>query len=329
MPEETEEINGEKEKLEFLKREEIQTMQKDIARLREIETQKERERIAAITPEEKITPASPEKPSFAEATKEKEEIPISFMPRIPKRPSPFQKVLIRAGLVLILFLVVGFFFWFFEIRKPNGLPEEKITPPVATSTEENGEMSALIIPPALILTVATETMEIAAFAELNRSLPQTLSKSFIENDFTRLLIVDINKNKVFGLKEFFAVFNVKTPESFFDKINNDFTLFVYSGNNTNRLGFAVKIKEKEGLDELLKSWEPTIEKDTEEFFRILGKTTAASIPYFKGTTYKSVSFRYLSFPPTNFGICWAVYDNYFLWTSSGESMIKIINKLTQ
>ena len=78
MPEEIE------EKKELLKREEIRTMGKDMARLREIEAQKERERIAALGQEEikKGKPPSPpeiEKPRVP---------PAGFVPQPRRKKTP-------------------------------------------------------------------------------------------------------------------------------------------------------------------------------------------------------------------------------------------------
>ena len=72
------------EKLEFLKREEIKTMQKDIAALREVEAQKERERIAVIK-----TDAGKEK------TEKPEPIKTALIPKPPKKQHPFIKTLTR------------------------------------------------------------------------------------------------------------------------------------------------------------------------------------------------------------------------------------------
>ena len=127
----------EEEKLEFLKREEIQTMAKDLAKLREVEAQKERERIAALKIKEEITPPLlekeekiPEKPSPAASgtmAGKKEETPVALIPKPLKKASSFQKVLVRITLVLILFLIAGFFYWYFAIK--SKFPSEEILPP--------------------------------------------------------------------------------------------------------------------------------------------------------------------------------------------------------
>ncbi|MDO8435846.1 MAG: hypothetical protein Q7S82_00470, partial [bacterium] len=98
---------------------------------------------------------------------------------------------------------------------------------------------------------------------------------------------------------------------------------------TNRLGFIAKIEIKEGLPEMLTAWEKTAEKDTEGLFSVLGKEKPAVFPYFKTAHYKGNVFRYISFSPANFGLCWAIINDRFLFTSSGENMFQLINELTK
>lgn len=116
------------EKLEFLRREEIRTMQKDIARLRESEAQKERERIAALKPE-KVKKIVREK-ALEEKPPEKEE-KISIY-RLPK-PSPFKKYFIRLLVVLIFFSLAGSVIWFFVLGK---VPIEELIPQLGFLTEK-------------------------------------------------------------------------------------------------------------------------------------------------------------------------------------------------
>jgi hypothetical protein len=315
------------EKKEFLKREEIVTLRKDAAKLRELEAQKEREKIASLKPEEEIREIK-----VKEELKTEKEIPVTLIPKIlPKKPSSFQKILVRAGMVLTVLLIIGgFFYWFFAIKKVEG-PKEEITSPgeetTTTTATTTPEVPEIIIPFSLITADATETIEIMSLAEATTSLSNTLTKNLGENTFTRVLIKNTEQNKILGLKEFFEAFEIASPQGFLDKLNNDFTLFLYSGKNLNRLGFVAEIKELEGFATSTKAWESTMEKDTEKLFAVLGKTSTATYSYFKTASYKGKTFRYISFPPTNFGICWSTINNYFLLTSSGESMIKLIEKV--
>jgi len=322
------------EKLEFLKREEVRTMAKDVSQLREAEAQREREKIAAISP-----PAKPVPPVRREVPEFKEEIPAekrpfgTIIPRPPKRPAPSRKILVRSLILVVIVLIIGASVWFFIFKKEE-VPEIVIPPEEEMEEEEEVEEpiieeEEIIIPPALILVNSTSTLEISLPEEVGTALSQLLGNTFEPDGFTRVLIEDKKENKVLGLKELFAVFDIQTSEGLLDKFGNDFTLFIYSSQDTNRLGFVTEVLDKEGLADLLVSWENTMESDTENLFTALGKEGPASISYFRTAFYQGRVFRYISFPPNNFGICWAILNDYFLFTSSGESMIKLMNLLTE
>ncbi|MDP3982297.1 MAG: hypothetical protein Q8P70_02000 [bacterium] len=110
--------NQKNEKLEFLKREEVHTMGKDIRRLREGQAQEEQERVLNIQGEENPTPSTEDRvrqeiehvsdlqkermallARVAEQTKNQE----TLTPRVSlqKPPSRAQKVLVRFVIFLI------------------------------------------------------------------------------------------------------------------------------------------------------------------------------------------------------------------------------------
>ena len=326
-----------KEKKELLKREEIRTMSKDMNKLKEREAQKERERIASLEP------ASV--PAFAKATADKEGIktekPLgpekelvlgALIPRnLPKKPSHFEKIFIRVIIVIILILIVGFFYWYLGPRteiKEEEKTEQKTETSEEQKEEGKEEKKEIIIPSALISIDETETLEISLLEETPGFFSQIIEKDLGENQFNRITIKNKEENRVFNLEDLFNIFEIKSPEGFLGKLNKDFTLFVYSSKGTNRLGFVAKIEEKENLSNLLKSWEPTMEQDFENLSLVLGKKGPAPINYFKDAFLQGKTFRYLSFLSANFGICWSILDDYFIFTYSGESIIKTINQLS-
>lgn len=265
-----------------------------------------------IPPVPPSRPAPPTPPPIPVKKARPVKLPKPFI----RKPSFAQKLWFRITLttlvLVILVALITFWYWYLIVREESILSPSP-TPP---TTEEP------TIPLALISVDNTKVLNASA-------LDETLKQNLGQNKFTRILIKDVVENKFWGLKEFFQYFTVNTPENFYSKVNNDFTLFIYSSQTTNRLGFVAKIIEKEEFPILLNSWETSMEKDFEILSLFLGKEGSAQVPLFKEADHQSVAFRYISFPPENFGICWALVNDYLVFTFSGESIIKTIDKINE
>ena len=310
------------EKKELLKREEIQTMEKDLSRLREVEAQKERERIAALKPlvEEKI-----EKPEEPEAEK-KEELPLTLIPKPPKRPPAYTKLAVRVGIAAFLVFLIGFFAWFFLVKEEETTEEEQLPPSEDEIIEEEEEYIEITIPISLITEVSTSTLDVSNLEETPSVLSQFLEQKPTEQGFIRILFKNTEENKILGLGDFFEAFSISAAPGLLDKLEDDFTLFLYSG-KYDRLGFITKIKEKEGLSGLMTNWEGSLEGDAENLFSVLGKTGPALAPNFRSSTFGENSFRFLTVSTDDFGICYALMDDYFLFATSFESMEKLMQEV--
>ncbi|XOB40212.1 MAG: N-acetylmuramoyl-L-alanine amidase [Candidatus Nealsonbacteria bacterium] len=150
------------EKLEFLKRAEVRTMQKDIKRLRETEVEKERERIIGLETEKKKTKAQPEQ--------EREKVAReTLIPKPPKRPASSRKFLVRIGFILLSVLIIGFFYWFFVYERAifkdifpskqeiTPLKEELVLPEEELPSEREEEMEEEIAEePEIIIPLINE-----------------------------------------------------------------------------------------------------------------------------------------------------------------------------
>jgi len=321
MPEEIE------EKKEFLEREEIRTMAKDLSRLREAEAQKEKERIAAlqlekIKKEEKIIPPFlPERPLEEKPVKES-----LILKLLPKRPSFSQKVLIRGVVVfLCLLLISGLFYWALGTKRP---PTEEVTPPPTEEEippeEEVVEKPEIIISPSLLSITETRTLEISKNEEIPEYFNRLMAEELQKAAFTRVVIKNISENRLASLENLFGAFQIEAPEGISKKLEADYTFAIYPQGQGKRIVFAAKIGEEEGLAELLKNWE---EKITKEGFFVSGNKVPTLLSYFKTSSYQNVNFRYLTISKEDSGICYAFLDNYFVFATSFESLKKAIEQV--
>jgi len=106
MPEEK------KEKLEYLKREEVKTMIKDVSGLREKEAQKERERVAGFSPKRE-KPTEKKEPTTDIKEEESESFAVS---KLPRKSWLTKKILIRVVIFLVFLSFWGVLVWFFFFR---------------------------------------------------------------------------------------------------------------------------------------------------------------------------------------------------------------------
>jgi hypothetical protein len=252
--------------------------------------------------------------------------PESLIPKpFPKKPSLFKKVLVRGVIVLLLLLVFSLFYWFFWAKKP---PEEKVLPPaeeeIVPPEEEITEKPEISIPPSLISVTETKTWEISQNEEIPGMIYQLMNEELPLENFTRMVIKNTEENRLASLEDLSQAFQIEAPEEIFQKLEPDYTLSLYSQGQGKRVVFVAKIKE-EGLPELLKAWELKLEKG----ISISGKELSPLVPYFKAASYQGVTFRYQTFSENDSGICYSIFNDYFVLTSSGESMLKIIDKLSE
>ena len=318
------------EKLEFLKRVEVRTMQKDLSRLRENEAQVAQDKLTKLKPHEKTVKPIKE----AEEIPFRKEIPVNLIPKeLPKKLSSSQKIIVRTGLVLILILTAGFFYWSLvkeesTTDKVADQPaEQPVEEPIEQPVEEPVKMPEIVIPSSLIPVETVKNLEIENLNEAIPALSNLLKDEIEPRGFTRILIENKTENKILGLKDFFEAFEISSPEGLLGKLNNDFTLFVYSTQDANRLGFVTKVEETEGLLNLLKAWENSMEKDTETLFVSLNKKEPALVSYFRNGSWNNINYRYLTISKDDFGICYSMLDNYFIFTTSWKSLAETIDSL--
>jgi len=300
----------EEEKLEFLKREEVRTMEKDVRRLREMEAKEEREKIAALKKEIKELEAKPEVEVLPEET---------LIPKPPKKIlGTFKKILVRLGIFLLLIFFISFFYWFFGIRKhpsprgPEVLPPKEITPseeatPPVEKIEEIGNL------------------EISKNEEIPEVFNQLMKEKLIEG-FTPIVIKNITENRLVSIEDIAKAFQIEVPKGIFQKFEENYTLSIFTQKEGKRISLKTKVKEKEGLLELFKNWEAKILK---EGVFIASEKIQTLVPYFRTSSFQKINFRYLTISKEDLGICYAFFDDYFVLTTSFESMKKIIEQLKQ
>lgn len=224
---------------------------------------------------------------------------------------------------VIFLLTVCFLGWviYNYILKPP-LVESEVEAPVVKEEpllEEEEIPEEIPFSSALIPVQETEILEIKERSEILQAFNRILEKELEEGTYLRVLIKDLKENRFLGLKEFFAAINVKIPDDFYSSLDNEFTLFVFSQKEGKRLGFVTRIL-KEGFEDILRDLESTMEEDFNSLFVLMNKKDPGLVSYFKDTSYQGTAIRYQTFSRQDLGICYSLFEDYFVFTSSFQSI---------
>ncbi len=340
------------EKLVFLKREEIRTMAKDLARLQEEEAIKEKEKISKLKFEEKLKKESSQReeiiktmiPGETEIVETREDMATEeISSRISKTPS-WKKVLVRIMIVLSFFaflFLIGFTYWYFAVKKgrsPQPSPESQTlsvsispSPSPESPTPSPTESINPEIPPIPVISVKEiKIIDLNQEENVQKQLKQAIGNIVITGNEPEFFEILLKKNDQFlGMKDLFEGLELKSPENLFGSVSDkieDFDFFIYAKNGINQgFGLVVKAKEKESLLSLLNAWEQTMPSDLSNLFITMNKQAtlaSATSAVFKQANYADAAFRYLSFKEPGVGVCWSVYKDYLVITSSGEIITK-------
>jgi len=271
--------------------------------------------------------------------------PQEIIRPVKEKPSPFAKFFTRfLAFVLIISLAggIGFsIYWYLFIRKPPPPPptiilkfcelENKDIPAEEWTKERCESPPPIAIPPPLIKYDLVSDIEISEREEIPLRLLDFLEKDLEKNKIYWLVIKDTQKKEVPNLETFFNVFQAKTPEQFFELLNPEFTLFLYNQEQGKRLGIVAKIKEgqQENLFIKMLLWGETMEKDLNQLFELAGKVAPALKESFGKTNYRGYDIRCQTFTEKDFGSCYAIIQDKFIFSLSLESIKKAIDNIRQ
>lgn len=351
----------------YLKREDVRTMEKDIASLRHQETKKERERITEIQQSAAKQPLDEQAaierirreaeaaraPREAIAATNTAPVPTVELSReLPHTPSHFQKVFIRVVIgvfvvgIIINIGIVGYWYFFkrdgggglfpafFTRKSPAPTPVATATPlasptAVPTITATPRPSSSLAPTPqqtSLLLPLARTAVIILSQGE-NFILP--LQRVFEQNNpegFTKIEFKKEGQSQPVQLGEFFVGLNITVPQEVQGQLQNPLLLFLFNGDRE-RIGFVTKLKDETAAKTAMKNWESTLEQNTAVFTGLMGGKDSGYNPRFRSYTYNEVAVRFKTLSRNDIGICYAIYKNQLIFTTSLEAMEKVIDTL--
>ena len=291
---------------------------------------------------------------------------IVFRPLV-KKSSFFEKILARIMFLLIIFAVavaaVVLVYFYIIMPKPKVYPQ---IPPAATgggattttvlpiggenatslsavmptSTESGATTTipevpatstaptstpAIALPEPLISVSTTTVFEVAATTSIADLLKTALQNN--QGSGLNEILFRTTDNFFLGLNGILIILRTPWPESVSEQLASGDAMFISGEGAASRFGFIEKVKNVAALTAALKAWEPKMESDWAELWTVLGKTKPALVRYFLNAKYQNMSFRYQTFNKQDFGICYAVVDDYLVVATSYAQMKLILDEI--
>lgn len=280
---------------------------------------------------------------------------VVFHPMI-KKISLFEKISIRVLIILLIIGVgVGVYFGITKLMKKeniNPLPFNNVatttenpienwpsifpnsTTTIATTTEQPATIAVIattttvILPPLSLILVSKNNIFSYQedFQTIVSSTLAALKNKIQYNFFEQISVFDENQQVFLNAMQFFAMIGAALPQEI-NQENGTSTILVFSSKFGNRLGFVLQTENTANLKNAFSLWENQAEVSTASIFDLMGKISPALKKTFANLKYKTTSIRCQTFTKSDLGICYGVYRNYFIWTSSFEQMARVVDKL--
>ncbi|MBU4023201.1 hypothetical protein KJ591_02455 [Patescibacteria group bacterium] len=159
---------------------------------------------------------------------------------------PWMRLAIIIGAVILIIAVIGFWYWYANIREngeePTPSPSPSATPPAATTTPTT--TPAIERPAALIPVESAIPKEITHIDEIQAFISEIFNnQALTENQFTRLLIKD--STEYLGLNKILPQLYLSPPPTLYSQVKDDATFYIYRRNQGqekyNVFGFVAKM----------------------------------------------------------------------------------------
>lgn len=282
---------------------------------------------------------------------------VVFRPVI-RKPSFLEKFFTRFLIVILIAAVLvgifllwralssnGFKFNFGQSPTSNVLPnttssEENVTPnpqlptttePIMATTSIPVATSAPIVIPAADFVFFTATTTIV-FND-RTEIPDLFSTLMAENEpvgsLVRIIVQDGQTKEFLEIDEVFEALDFGLKPELLDLLEPESNLALYYGTKGPRLAFLAPINDQEALSDFLTTWEDTLPTDITNLLVWQVQSPVTFSGGFKGAIKNNRPFRYLDASSTvkDIGICYGVVDDYFIFTTAGSAMVKLLQIL--
>ena len=275
--------------------------------------------------------------------------PLPKKSGLPKKI--FARILSITLLAALLFINVTFWYWYIFVRPKNMPPAAVITSPIPTPEcaidkdcasgkicSQDGKCNdkpIVIVGPIFPMTGEKE-FKISSYSDIPGIMLNVISEwpneeGFAVDKFRRIVIINESERRQATIKEIFDALLITAPDGFYERLGENYTLFEYSQKEGIRIGLVSSIIDKENFAKLLSQNEGTMKDGFRTFFSLMNLESPVTTKVFASASkmkgYTGPDFRYLPVSKNDLGVCYSAYADYFMLSTSFESMKKALESL--
>lgn len=200
-------------------------------------------------------------------------------------------------------------------------------------SEESARQIVKLSPPAPFF--AAETSRTISIKNGDRQqfallMQDSINEREREGTIKKILIKlqDGSGERFAGAGDFFDLLRIKPPQNLSGFLDEPLMAFIYYGTDGGRVGFAVKIRERDRVLSEMIAWEPSLILDFEPMF--FGETPGQILSLFEDRSYRNIDWRFIKLSQQkDFGLAYAVFParNILMVTTGKDGMESVINRL--
>ncbi len=264
-------------------------------------------------------------------TQEEGFIPMKKKEELPQRKNEEAKLWIRIFIALIIVLMVSLSFTL--IYRSFFIPQLRAIYPEMVVKEIHSIRPHY---PLIDINPKKDNFKRFSFSTEEEYLIQIRNITRQEQDgkIVRIVAEDQRSQdaEIIKFNSFFDIFEIEVPENFFNYIEKDFDLFVYTEERANHLAFMALFDRKDYEDVkwmTMRPWEENIENDFSYFFNYFGENIEESEEELESINYSTrrepVSIRYRE-GERNMGLYYVVLEDAIIFGTSLRAVQIIIDR---
>jgi len=172
-------------------------------------------------------------------------------------------------------------------------------------------------------------MEFSTDSQIPLFFSQLLREPESEGTIERILFRSSQTKKLLGLPVLMEALGVHLEPEFNEEVRPQATVFLFFGEERIGFGFVGQVAEEEDLIATMKYWESYLVEDFQPLINMLAPEATEFTDRVKIGLVDNQRYKYIESSQAGVEVCYFIFGGYFVFTTSREAMVAVIEKLVE